>query len=44
MNFFSLVRQKEKTFFQQEKKETKKKHKKGKKEKKETSYINFKYI
>ena len=33
MNFFSLVRQKEKTFFQQEKKETKKtqKRKKGKK-------------
>jgi hypothetical protein len=43
MNFFSLVRQQEKTFFQQEKKETKKTQK-GKKEKKEASYINFKYI
>ena len=33
MNFFSLVRRKEKTFFQQEKKEMKKtqKRKKGKK-------------
>ena len=44
MKIFSLVRLKEKTFFQREKKETKKKLKKEKRKKKETSYINFKYI